>query len=87
MHSDFRDNLIRITLLDQADMFKIDEELVFGTLQVKGFENITIEKIKEQINHLAKEKFLEETDEDKYIISEAGREELEEVKKILENLI
>lgn len=86
MHGDFRNNLIRINLLDQAAKNKINKESVYGTLQAKGFYDIKEEEIQDHIKHLERENFLEKVDEDKCQASKEGSKELSEVKDILKNL-
>ena len=86
MHDDFRNNLIRISLLDQAAKNKIDKESVSGTLQAKGFYDIKEDEIEEHIKHLERENFLEKIEGDKYQTSEEGSKELYEVKDIIKNI-
>ena len=85
MHDDFRNNLIRISLLDQAEKNKINKDSVFGTLQAKGFYDIKEDEIEEHLKHLESENFLEKIDGDKYKTSEAGSKELYEVKDVIKN--
>jgi hypothetical protein len=86
MHADFRNHFIRISLLYQAEKNKIDKESVFGTLQARGFYEITEDEIEEHIKYLASENFLEKIDGDKYKTSEVGSKELFEVKDVIKNL-
>ena len=70
MHDDFRNNLIRISLLYQAEKNKINKDSVFGTLQAKGFYDIKEDEIEEHLKHLENENFLEKVDGDKYKTSD-----------------
>ncbi len=85
MHNDFRDNLIRISLLDQAEKNKIDKESVFGTLQARGFYDIKEDEIEEHLKHLEDENFLAKVEGDKYKTSQVGSKELSEVKDVIKN--
>lgn len=85
MHDDFRNNLIRISLLDQGEKNKIDKESVFGTLQARGFYDIKEDEIQKHLDHLESENFLEIIDGGKYKTSEAGSKEIAEVNDIIKN--
>lgn len=85
MHADFRDNLIRMSLLKEGEQSIIDKEMAASKLKEKGFKEITEDEIQKEFKHLVREKYLNELGGRRYELTKSGKGELEEVKEIIKN--
>lgn len=84
MHGDFKFNLMRMNLLNLANEKNIKLDQLDGFFESKGLSNVSSAEIKKQVEHLTMENFLIKNSENEYKLTDAGKNELAEVKKAIE---
>ena len=84
MHDDFRLNLIRMTLLKEADQNHLYLDKLDTLFENKGLGTISRHLMLEEMNHLKDELFLKQLSDVEYQITDKGRQEFMAVKKAIE---
>lgn len=83
MHGDFKYNLMRFHILNEASDKTIDLNDFKNFFDEKDIRDVTSEEVKQQLEHLRGENFLTKNQGNQYEITDQGRAEIDEVKKAM----
>lgn len=85
MHGDFKYNFIRYHLLEEALTGEITASDFKNYFPKKKVDDVSMNEIKDQLEHLRSEHFLMKTSDEEYKITEEGRKELADVVRAINN--
>ena len=84
MHEDFRLNLIRMTLLKEAEKNHLFLDKLDVLFEDKGLGTVSRHLIQDEMNHLRDEFYLQQLSTVEYQITDEGRQEYQEVKEAID---
>ena len=84
MHEDFRLNLIRMTLLKEAEKNHLFLDKLDVLFEDKGLGTVSRHLIQDEMNHLRDELYLQQLSTVEYQITDEGRQEYKEVKEAID---
>lgn len=84
MHEDFRLNLIRMTLLKEAEKNHLFLDKLDVLFEDKGLGTVSRHLIQDEMNHLRDEFYLQQLSTVEYQITDEGRQEYHEVKEAID---
>ena len=84
MHEDFRLNLIRMTLLKEAESNHLHLDQLDVLFEDKGLGSVSRQLIHDQLEHLQGEAFLKKLSATEYQLSNKGRTEIDLVKTAID---
>lgn len=83
MHDDFRLNLIRMTLLKEAEKNHLHLDKLDVLFEDKGLDTVSRQLIHDQMEHLQEERLLKKLSATEYQLTNEGRQEVVEVKEAI----